>query len=143
MRAVQSRSPFSSVTTISCDAMVLPSRMAVATPVTSPELADLWCVALMSTPTALRPGPAWITAAHEPNASAKATDAPPCSSPNDWRLPSTGIVATTRCADCSRMRTPIFSSSSPSSIVHPLPVSSSTMRPAYVPAGSALRGGIR
>src|SRR5699024_8185289 len=44
--------------------------------------------------------------------------APPCSRPKDCRLPSIGMVATTLVADCSRTFTPIFSSSSPHTIVH-------------------------
>ena len=40
MRAVHSRRPCSSVTTISWLVTVLPSRMAVATPVTMPDVAD-------------------------------------------------------------------------------------------------------
>ena len=36
------------------------------TPVTTPDVAERVCVALMSTPTASRPGPAWRFAAIEP-----------------------------------------------------------------------------
>ena len=54
IRAVHSRLPSSSVMTTSWEAMVRPSRIAVAVPVTSPDRAERWCVALMSTPTALR-----------------------------------------------------------------------------------------
>ena len=53
----------------------------VATPVTTPPRAARWCVALMSTPTAIRPGPAWIAEPMEPSVSARTTDAPPWSRP--------------------------------------------------------------
>ena len=45
----------------------------------------------------------------EPRVSASTTDAPPCSRPNGWVLPSTGMVATTRSAATSTSCTPIFS----------------------------------
>ena len=38
--------------------MVLPKETAVATAVTIPLVADLWCVAFISTPTIRRVGPA-------------------------------------------------------------------------------------
>ena len=56
--------------------------MAVATPVTMPSRADAWWVALMSSPTALLPSEsAWMTAAHDPIASANAIEAPAVQQP--------------------------------------------------------------
>ena len=54
-RAVQTRSPVSSVMTISYQAIALPSRNGVATPVTVPALTPLWWEALISMPTAMLP----------------------------------------------------------------------------------------
>ena len=50
-------------------------------PVTTPERAERWCVALSSMPTAARPSPACAIAAIEPSVSARTADAPPCSRP--------------------------------------------------------------
>ena len=108
MRAVESRRPCSSVITTSWVTRVPPRWTAVAVPVTRPERTARWCVALISTPTTLRSGPAWIFAAIEPRDSASTRWAPPCSSPTGCSLPATGRVATARSAVSSRKRRPIF-----------------------------------
>ena len=81
IRQVHSRLPRSSVTTISQVADVRPRWAGVAVPVTTPDVAERWCVALMSTPTASRSGWAWMAEPIEPRDSARAMDAPP------WRSP--------------------------------------------------------
>ena len=75
---------------------MLPRLSGVATPVTTPERAARWCVALISRPTAIRCGPACSADPIEPRLSASTTEAPPWSSPYGWVFPSTGIVPTTR-----------------------------------------------
>ena len=64
MRTVEQRRPCSSVTTISCTVMLRPRWIGVQTPVTRPSVAERVWVALMSTPTASRPGPACRFARH-------------------------------------------------------------------------------
>src|SRR6478735_3596382 len=81
-----------------------------------PERAARWCVALMSSPTATRPGPAWICAPMEPSVSASTTLAPPWSSPYGWVLPATGIVATRRSGETSVISMFIRSMRVPSAI---------------------------
>ena len=76
---------------------------------TTPLRAARWWVALMSMPTAIRCGPACSTDPNEPSVSARTTDAPPCSSPYGWVLPSTGIVATSRSVPTSVKTMPIRS----------------------------------
>lgn len=66
-----------------------PAVQRIAVAVTVPARAPRWWVMLRSTPIAVRPGPAWITAAHEP-------------------------VATTGSAEARSTRTPILTSSAPS-----------------------------
>src|SRR6266498_3834355 len=80
-----------------------------------PERTALWWVALISTPTANGRSTVCpcITAPTDPSVSASTHDAPPCSSPYGWVLPSTGIVPTTRSGDASLISTPIRSPSEP------------------------------
>ena len=59
---------------------------------------------------------AWIAAPIEPRLSASTTEAPPCSRPYGCWLPSTGMVATIRSAEISRISMPIFSFSAPMGI---------------------------
>src|SRR6185437_16642381 len=115
-RAVHTRSPSSSVMTISYQAIALPSRNGVATPVTMPELTPLWWDALISTPTAMLPSrrAACMAAPTEPSVSASTHEAPPCSSPYGWVLVSTGMVPTTRSGSASVMVMPIRTGSVPS-----------------------------
>ena len=56
IREVHTRLPRSSVITTSQVAMLRPRCAGVATPVTVPDVAERWWVALMSTPTAIRSG---------------------------------------------------------------------------------------
>ncbi|CAL2062578.1 exported protein of unknown function [Streptomyces murinus] len=68
---------------------------------------------LRSTPTATLVLPPCSIAPIEPSVSASTAEAPPCSSPYGWVLPSTGIVPTTFSADASRICTPIRMPRSP------------------------------
>ena len=87
--------------------------MGVHTPVTMPSVADRVCVALISTPTANRSGPAQKFAENDPNVSPMTTYAPPCNSIAGWRFPTTGMVATARSTESSTISMPIRSLSSP------------------------------
>src|SRR5215469_8123888 len=58
-------------------------------------------------PTVTRPGPACSAEPSEPSVSASTQDAPPCSSPYGWVLPSTGMVPTTRSGDAATILMPI------------------------------------
>lgn len=81
---------------------------------TTPDVAERWWVALMSTPTGILPMPeACRPDPIEPSVSASTTDAPPWRRPKGWVLPSTGMVATTRSIESSTISTPIFSLSLP------------------------------
>src|SRR6476469_9974684 len=82
----------------------------------------------MSRPTAMPPSPACSIAPTEPTVSASTTLAPPCSSPNGWVLPATGIRATTRCGDASRNSISMRSPSEP--LPCRLSSSTSSLRPA-------------
>src|SRR6476659_3265726 len=82
----------------------------------------------MSRPTAMPPSPACSIAPTEPTVSASTTLAPPCSSPNGWVLPATGIRATTRCGDASRNSISMRSPSEPLPCL--LSSSTSSLRPA-------------
>src|SRR4029453_6450643 len=55
----QTRRPWSSVMAIATEAVVRPAWMSVAVPVTVPDEAGRWWIALMVMPTAARPGPAY------------------------------------------------------------------------------------
>src|SRR6476661_2839729 len=90
--------------------------MAVQVPVTVPEETARWCVALTSTPSACRPGPACMPAAKEPSVSASTTWAPPCRMPATCVLPSTGIVATVRSGLSSTKWMPILTTRAPTPI---------------------------
>ena len=81
IREVHTRLPRSSEITTSQVAMLRPMCAGVATPVTVPDVAERWCVALMSTPTAIRSGAAAMAEPMDPRLSASTTDAPPWSSP--------------------------------------------------------------
>ena len=85
----------------------------MAVPVTVPEVAERWWVALISMPTDSLSGCACTAEPTEPRVSASTTDAPPCRRPYGWVLPSTGIVPTTRSAEISMSSMPIFSFSPP------------------------------
>ena len=61
--------------------MVRPRWMAVATPVTVPEVAERWWVALISMPTDSLSGWACTAEPTEPRVSASTTEAPPWSRP--------------------------------------------------------------
>ena len=63
-------------------------------------------------PSAALPRPT-STPWNEPSVSASAALAPPCSSPYGWRLPATGMVATTRSGVNSVISMPIVVASSP------------------------------
>src|SRR6476646_4070300 len=82
----------------------------------------------MSRPTAMPPSPACSIAPTEPTVSASTTLAPPCSSPNGWVLPATGIRATTRWGDASRNSISMRSPSEP--LPCRLSSSTSSLRPA-------------
>src|SRR6478752_504944 len=82
----------------------------------------------MSRPTAMPPSPACSIAPTEPTVSASTTLAPPCSSPNGWVLPATGIRPTTRCGDASRNSISMRSPSEPLPCL--LSSSTSSLRPA-------------
>ena len=86
---------------------VAPRCSAVHVPVTVPEATPRWCVALTSTPTAYRPGPACTLAAVEASVSARTQCAPPCRIPPGCVFGSTGIVATARPGVSSVNRMPI------------------------------------
>src|SRR6476661_5406357 len=90
--------------------------MAVQVPVTMPEETARWCVALTSTPSACRPGPACMPAAKEPSVSASTTWAPPCRMPATCVLPSTGMVATVRSGLSSTKWMPILTTRAPTPI---------------------------
>ena len=77
-------------------------------PVTQPSVIERLWVALISMPTAMRPGPAWMADEIEPSDSPSTTWAPPCSRPTTWRLPSTGMRATEYAAESSRNSMPIL-----------------------------------
>ena len=64
-------------------------------------------------PTATRSGPACSADPIDPSVSASTTEAPPCSRPYGWVLPSTGMVATSRCGAASTISMPIRSVSVP------------------------------
>src|SRR5215469_13216964 len=105
--AVQTRLPSSSVITMSNVDIVRPPCTSVATPVTSPDRAARWWVALISMPTVYLSGPACSAEPSEPSDSASTQDAPPCRIPYGWVLPSTGMVPTTRSGEASRILMPI------------------------------------
>ena len=69
-REVQTRRPASLVMTISWVVIVRPPYSRVVTPVTRPSVAARWWVALISTPTVIRSGPACRAEASEPRVSA-------------------------------------------------------------------------
>ena len=58
-----------------------------------PAVTDRWCVALMSTPTAILSGWACMCEPNEARVSASTQEAPPCQSPYGCVLPATGISA--------------------------------------------------
>ena len=93
--------------------IVRPADKVVASPVTMPSVADLWCVQFRSTPTTMLSGPALKAAWIDPKVSASTALAPPWSRPYGWVLPTTGIVPTTRSADAEVISMPIFSASAP------------------------------
>ena len=65
-------------------------------PVTQPAVTERWCVALMSTPTEIRSGCAYMKDPSEARVSASTHEAPPCQSPYGWVFPATGTRPTTR-----------------------------------------------
>src|SRR6266700_3805186 len=98
-------------------ASVRPPCARVETAVTSTFRAPRWCVALISMPTTTRPRPACRAAPSDPMVSASTQEAPPCSRPNGWVLPATGIVATTSAPDADRILMPIRCARVPSAVV--------------------------
>ena len=68
----------------------------MAVPVTQPAVTERWCVALMSTPTEILSGCAYMNEPNDASVSASTQEAPPCHSPYGWVLPATGIRPTTR-----------------------------------------------
>ena len=116
-----------------------PSRSALATPVTVPDRTALWCVALMSTPTTEAPSyrAACSAAASEPSVSARTHEAPPCSSPNGWVLPCTGIVPAARSGAASVIAIPIRAPRAPRALSRPVPEITSLSMPApYRPSAA-------
>lgn len=73
MRTVERRRPCSSRITISWVARVRPRLSAVQVPVTTPDVAERLWVALISMPTANRPGPAWMAEEMDPRVSPSTT----------------------------------------------------------------------
>lgn len=53
----------------------------MAVPVTQPAVTERWCVALMSTPTEILSGCAYMNEPNEARVSASTQEAPPCQSP--------------------------------------------------------------
>src|SRR6266576_1104850 len=68
-------------------------------------------------PTTTRLRPACRAAPSDPMVSASTQEAPPCSRPNGWVLPATGIVATTSAPDADRILMPIRCARVPSAVV--------------------------
>src|SRR6266536_761340 len=76
----------------------------------------------MSTPTAIPPivAVACMAAPIDPSVSASTHDAPPCSSPYGWVLPSTGMEPITRSGLACEIEIPIRSASVPASLIMPV-----------------------
>src|SRR6266487_835665 len=68
-------------------------------------------------PTTIRLRPACRAAPSDPMVSASTQEAPPCSRPNGWMLPATGIVATTSDPDADWTLMPIRCARVPSAVV--------------------------
>ena len=140
MREVHTSRPSSSVITTCQVHSVRPRLIGVATPVTMPERAARWWVALISMPTATRAGPACRRCRTTRGSRPATTDAPPCRRPYGWVLPSTGMVATTRSGDHSVRTIPRRSTRVPADIEAPGRASSGwAVRPCVDPSESARR----